>query len=835
MNKAKYTLAAIYDTETTNMYSGKESRAFPCLFIVNDIRGIDLKDYVPDRDDSVKYMRYETEMQEYVDSLVEWGRDVDRTPVIAAYNLMFDLKPLMFELRRKYMMRVCAQSSTHVYTLDLIDDDGNHILRFWDTYYLELRGLSAMGVTCGLDKAVGDWDYTKIRTPETYLTKEELHYAKRDVQVIPAYLKYLMQSHEWLKQTDFGNTVLTKTSLVRQMAKKKIGNVRILKDNGKYITQTMLFSKLCMQELPKSFFSYGLRKACFRGGLTFTAARYAMTVQRNVVSMDVTSMHHAFINGRYIPVKFKRAKPEQLETAYDYTVNQTRVQDVLYDYYRPFQYAFHMLIRFNNIRLRKGTCFDEWGIGIIPSAKFRKRASRYSDDTINNYANIHADEMNRIAGWIDSAYGATFAFGKLYSADCAFIHLTEVELFAISLVYEWDSHECVLGEMTQHFDRPPDYVTLQSNMLFGMKEDVKEILRHYERGVRYELPIPETLPPDLALQIRNGAVSRDFLEGYYNSTVKGMFNGIYGTQAQDVYKPDFLVDIDGTIAVDSSTQITEFTWNAMQPENCKVLYTYGMRIVGGSRLHLVLAMKLLYDSLGSRVSVLGGDTDSLKVRCDSSVTNDDLLGALEPLHKAVTNAIDMTQERVRCEYPEMASTLDGVGTFEVERSGNHDRYAYHMEAWNKARVSVDFDGNAHLTCAGLSRPDGAYTMEDYIEDAIARYGAETALPLCLGYNTWVTSKLSFSLESHIPTTTDVFDDWVTDYRGIRRHVVSHESNALYPSGRLLGDMTKTVNNSSIWYVSNEYSRAIDTREKILSLDDSGNPVMYIDGNMDSIG
>lgn len=826
-----YTIAAIYDTETTNMYEGALSRAFPCLFIVNDIRGVDLADYQTGRDDNVKFFRREQEMHDYISALIAWGQDTKRVPIIAAYNLMFDLQPLMYDLRKDYDMQVCAQSSTHVYTLDLVDEDGNKLLRFWDTFYLEMRGLSAMGETCGLDKALGDWDYELIRNQETYLTKEELHYARRDVQVIPAYLKYLLKANEWLKQEDLGVTVLTKTSLVRQMAKREIGNVKRYKDNGKQITLTMMFSKLCHQELPKTFESYGLRRACFRGGLTFTSAKYAMQVVENVASLDVTSMHHAFINGRYIPVKFKKAKQEQLEEAYDYIINDIDLEDVLVDYHKPFMYGLHALIRFDNIRLRKGTCFERWGIATIPSAKFRAKDSKWSDEDINNYANIYAEEMNRLNGWVDRAKGARFAFGKLYEADTVFLHVTEVELYAMSLVYEWDNHECILGEVTQNFNRPPDYVTLQSNLLYGMKDDVKDIIKKYKRGVKYKEEISATIPDGIAFQLRAGAMDEQFLESYYTSTVKGQFNSIYGTMAQDVFKPDYLVMIDGNLAIDKSTQICKENWNMKQPEWCKVLYTYGMRIVGGSRLHLIIAMQLLYEYFGNRIFITGGDTDSIKISCDYDVTDDELLKALEPIHKAVTNAINLTQERVREEFPNIASSLHGVGCFEVEGCGNSNRYTLHMEAWNKARVSLDTKGKVHLTCAGLSRPQDEYHMEHFIEDMLQQISAVELFPLVLGYNTWVKPKLSHSLETHHPDAMDMFDDDVTDYRGHTQHVTAHESNALYANARLLGDITKGVNRCSLNYVEETYGRYIDDREKILDLDEECNPVIYIDGEL----
>ena len=289
MKRSKFTIAAVYDTETTNVGEGEETRAFPILFIDNDIRDIDLFNYEPDTDDKVNFYRYESEMQDRIDEYVKWGLVCKMVPVICAYNLMFDLQPLMEELDKRYDIRANAQSSTNVYTVDLYEQDTDNILlRFWDTYHLEMRGLRAMGETCGIAKATGDWDYSLVRTPETPLTEEELFYAKRDVQVIPAYLRYLLHANEWMQQKDLGVRVITKTSIVRQMARRNIAQIKVDKKNGKKITLDKTFIELCNKELPRTFGSYALRKACFRGGWTFTAASTALDVVRNVASLDVT-------------------------------------------------------------------------------------------------------------------------------------------------------------------------------------------------------------------------------------------------------------------------------------------------------------------------------------------------------------------------------------------------------------------------------------------------------------------------------------------------------------------------------------------------------------------
>lgn len=226
-----FRVAAIYDTETTNIGEGAETRAYPILYIFNDLRDTPLAAYNPDADD-VRFYRHTSEALTYISELIGYGCAHGFVPVIAAYNLMFDMQTLMLELAQTYTLHVNAQTATSVYTLDLCVGD-DVVCRFWDTYYLEMGGLRAMGETCGLPKAVGDWDYSLVRTPETPLTEEELFYARRDVQVIPQYLQWLLRANSWLTADMLGCRVLTKTSLVRQMARREIGGRRVTLQGGK--------------------------------------------------------------------------------------------------------------------------------------------------------------------------------------------------------------------------------------------------------------------------------------------------------------------------------------------------------------------------------------------------------------------------------------------------------------------------------------------------------------------------------------------------------------------------------------------------------------------------
>lgn len=826
--RKEFRVAAIYDTETTNIGEGAETRAYPILYIFNDLRNTPLESYKPDTDD-VRFYRHTDEALAYIDDLVGYGREHGYIPVIAAYNLMFDMQTLLLELAQSYAIEVNAQTVTSVYTLDLCVG-GDVVCRFWDTFYLEMGGLRAMGETCGLPKAVGDWDYSLVRTPETPLTDEELFYARRDVQVIPQYLQWLLRANHWLTPDMLGCRVLTKTSLVRQMARREIGGRRITLRGGKKLTLQRAFEMTCNQEFPKTYDSYALRKACFRGGLTFTAAKTASVVVDTVASLDVTSMHHAFINGRRLPVKFAPTPVEILQIACE-NIADTSIDDVLANYDDPFKTGVHAAVKFIGLRLRKDTCFDAWGIAICPRSKFVKTLQADTDYSNNERAKTQENSI-RAHGYVDTAVNPVYAFGKLYSADECILHVNEIELWNVAQVYEYDEMQVLYGESTTKTIIPPDYVTLQSNMLFARKTDVKNLIKHYAEGTPYADDIPDSIPEGIAHDAKTGELSMKFLQSYYGSTVKGQFNGIYGTQAQDVMKADYRVTENGELEVDRTTVCTPDNFAAKRPKTPRVLYTYGMRIVAGSRMHLIIAMMLVYSRLGDGVTVTGGDTDSLKIRCDTDVTDDALLDCLAPLHDAVETAINRTMRRVRATAPDMASTLDHIGKFEVEDCGGTTRYARHVELWNKARVSFDVAGRVHITCAGLPRPDGAYTAEDFIRD-LMRAGHDFAgvVRLALGYDVLVDYEICHTLQRNRPHVWDRYVGVVTDYRGETTRVDVPEAIALYPSGRWLGESDKQANGENISYLRNVYNRNVETTPRELVIQDGKPKVVSIDGEV----
>ncbi len=112
--KPQFRIAAVYDTETCNICVDKAAnqwRAYPVLYIVNDIRACDLRAYEVGAG-RVAFYRHEEDMQRVIDDYIAWGEEERCIPIICAYNLTFDLQPLMYDLNDRWDMVASAQSAT---------------------------------------------------------------------------------------------------------------------------------------------------------------------------------------------------------------------------------------------------------------------------------------------------------------------------------------------------------------------------------------------------------------------------------------------------------------------------------------------------------------------------------------------------------------------------------------------------------------------------------------------------------------------------------------------------------------------------------------------------
>lgn len=722
-----YRIAAVYHTNIETVYLEDEHRyaAFPTAFVFN-ILSDHISNYEAEKSDRIHVLSEALALQTISDLA---NSSTDEIPVICAYDLMLHLRPLLFELEKIYHIRYTGQTSTTAYTVDLVGENGSVVLRFWDVSHLDPRGIEYFADAVGLK-------------------------ADDVVRVIPAYLRMLLGSYNYITEADLGCKVITRTSLVRLFGKRVISK---MSDVDVYKLQ----AQECERERPRRYEQYAIRKAASRGGLAFTSALNAGQVMRNVVSLDVVSMHHAYMR-RYVPCKFiemsdgmRRVAKTQLEK-----IGSMSVSDVLAAYHQPFDVAINACVHVKNLQLKAGSVFERDKIGTLAISKMHASAMKSAVDGETKQA---ANEAIFERGYYDKALDAVECYGKLMSADEAYIYVTEVEYWIMRQVYDFELVEVVCGEVSYNSVLPPDLILMMSAELYATKQELKNRIAEC-----------------------SDASELEELELLYSEIVKPMYNAIYGTQVQDVNKPEFRVT-SGGVVVDTDTVLTDDNTGRQGITN----FNYGSRIVAGSRMHLVISLILIFEKLGDKVTFVGGDTDSIYISMKSDVESD-ILEALRPLHRAVDEMKARGSVRLEKRLHELPE-MDDVGHFEVV--GHYD---YLTEYWNKCRVGIN-GVEAHYTAAGVARPLGAYDIEK-ICCRMLESGIEPAdvLDVVVGYNTTYMPSVSFILGQHVPNGGDVLDA-VIELGGRRKHVHAHETVACWPIARTLGEITVASNRDNLKY------------------------------------
>ena len=676
--------------------------------------------------------------EELVEALPMGG---EPTPIIAVYNLSFDfvsLEPVLLE--QGYELSSFGPTTSPFY-IDVMKD-GEIVLRFWEVSRLCPQGLAVMGELAGLPKLSGEWDYSLHREPGCELTEEEKNYAVRDTEVIQEYLKYLLRANNFIKEADLGTRLLTQTGLVRLFGERVVGRKEL-----------RAFRAAAAQEEPETEEAYRLRKACFRAGLTFTGGKNAGRVFDNVTSIDTVSMHHGFMLGRLVPRGFHKAEPAILGRALE-TIFETPVEEVLEHYEKPFGTALHVRVRFTNLKVKAGSVFETQGIATLARGKFTQHVIYDWEDGGSSES---AENRNRKAGFLDQGSGLKFEFGKLVEAKEATIFLTELEAWVMAQVYDWESFEVLEGELTTKFQTPPTYILKLDEHLYYNKMQMKK----YLKGEAADIPQAIKEAP------------RSVQEGYYTGTSKGMFNSVFGLVAMDAHKFE-----------------TEFS----KSENPSSWYGFGMRIAGGSRVHLVIAMLLINRKFNGKFSILGGDTDSIKL---SGLTDNQIQKALQPLHESITTSISIVLNQAGIEPTQFL----GIGTFESEGTAELE-----VEVFNKNRIA--WNGSSfQLTAAGIPTPSGKPNLESALTSLAKVYGPRKVMTEIYGPNLEVDQTLSCFLFPVRPTSRTV--------SGFAA------ATSLIPTPRLLGDLFSPEMSSVRNCLPKEYSpRTIALEDNEVTVRDS---------------
>ena len=710
--------------------------------------------------------------------IVAKGKQGGYVPVVVAYNLAFDLQTLLADIAATWAVNIVAKTPSELYAFDLLDGEGAKVLRFWDLHGMNPNGVAELGRIVGIPKLHGNLDYTKVRHALTPLSETELAYCRHDVDILLAYCRWLLRANDWLRPEWLGSRLMTNAGLVRLYAQTVVGNLKFRKsDKRKSMSTRYAYARFCATQLPKDLGTYRLRKACTRGGLNINSANAMRRTWHRVSRWDCVSMYHAFLNGDRVPCDFQTVGTTALRNVLKETLSRT-TDEILEDYARPFPAAFHAHVVLKGVRIKQGTPWDRFEMGVMSYDRFR--------DHIRHVA--ESDTTQDTDG--DTAQNPEFAYGKLFAAGIVDTCVNEVEWWLINQVYEVDSWEVISGEISNRWKRPFDYVAIQSNVFYEWKSEVKQIAKAYTPGKPYAGD-SGALPDGLAALAKTGELTGDELDAYY-ALVKGQFNSIIGNQAAEQFRASWELTQDAEIRIDPATRLTPENFKSRKTREQHVDYPWGARIIARGRLHLVLAVMLIWDALGQDARIISGDTDSLKIAMRNGVTETDIRQALKPLHEATRHALDETQSRLRRTFPDLANSFEHVGEF----VSDGETFVDYWELADKMRLGVDSAG-IHVTAAGIKRGTYAEATRRVWEDT--GRDLERTARIMMDMDTCLSPNIARSMGRERPRAMKMVERVVTDWTGKRTFVHAHAAIRLREQSTWIMPSTSETNKETrIW-------------------------------------
>lgn len=198
-------------------------------------------------------------------------------------------------------------------------------IEFRCSYRLSGYSLAKVGdelMTYKTEKAVGDLDYSLIRTSKTPLTTEELHYCTQDTKVVVCYIQEEIERNKG----KISEIPYTKTGYVRRFCRTK--TVRTSSTDDVSRLKGLKYRDI-IHSLTLTQDQYAMAKRAFQGGFVHANINYVNQTLENVGSIDFTSSYPYAMVSDYYPMSSPReVKISTLEELMYYCRNYCVMFDI---------------------------------------------------------------------------------------------------------------------------------------------------------------------------------------------------------------------------------------------------------------------------------------------------------------------------------------------------------------------------------------------------------------------------------------------------------------------------------------------------------------------------
>ena len=264
-----------FDIESTSMYIGNDKKSFMYIWMVDD-------------NGELHSGRTWMEFAKFYLTLVEkYKTNLSNRICLYVHNLSFEFQFIRNLFTWDKVFCVDERKVVQAVTTEGVE--------FRCSYLLTGKSLAKLAEDIGMQKMVGDLDYSLIRNDKTPLTEKEMGYCWEDVKIVKEFVAQQIEKEGGIK-----NIPLTKTGYVRRYCRNHCF------ENNNY--------KRRVRELTVEPLEYLYLKQAFQGGFTHASARHEGDVVEKVTSIDFTSAYPAVMLSETFPMgKGRRIQPKSKE------------------------------------------------------------------------------------------------------------------------------------------------------------------------------------------------------------------------------------------------------------------------------------------------------------------------------------------------------------------------------------------------------------------------------------------------------------------------------------------------------------------------------------------
>lgn len=463
-------------------------------------------------------------------------------------------------------------------------------IEFRCSYKFTGLSLQALGKNLGMEKLVDTKDYNVLYTPLSKLPIEEYIYNERDLDItLLAVLNQLKNSSAFNDTNDI-RSLLTVTGLTR--AENKIISPKSTQRAYSIFckSQTELYDETLQNK--RKFYQF--LQDGFLGGYVRANRYFLFKTLHNVGSIDIASSYPTQMLNRYYPYDFKICKDNITETLLDLMnenqdyINKYTKKNLYNWFFRtrefPFKNYFIADLELLNVKVKQFPNNNE-----VPLISYHK--------TYNNKT-----EDKRL--FVDN--------GRILQASFIRLTVTNVDLFLISLFYDFEIRKCNSLIYTNKAQRINSYVRNSINFYAEQKVIFKDLYKQadknnifpnkeqfysekFERFIIAENQIDEFIT-------MNSKEKLHFLAEQL-ALSKSRLNAQYGINVQHIIPEEINYNIDTNEWYKEETEYRT-------PKTLLRNYSDGVFIVAYARLHLMIMTYLLINE--TNTTIVYWDTDSIK-------------------------------------------------------------------------------------------------------------------------------------------------------------------------------------------------------------------------------